>query len=315
MFKTLLVPTVIGALAGAMMVIWLSQPTDDGAGCDNQVIPAKSSGLTSEAANPPEKSDRSALQMQVKPFSFYGKDDRTFLDPTTFPGTAVVQIGVPIPGYWYRKCTGWMYGPDIVATAGHCVFDTAGWIPNLQVRTDNGTVVPATWLFSTAEYVRTANEAFDYGAIKLAAPLGNTTGWLGYAVAGSSISGQTSNAVGWTQNVANCNNALSRIWVLCDGPGLIAALETRMIFYTSDVVMGQSGSPVFADGLTKPVIAIHSKGFEPFITGKNHKTYNHGPRITQEVFDNLYAWKAVKVTKPCAITSREFALAASPSSR
>ena len=87
------------------------------------------------------------------------------------------------------RCSGWLYGNDIVATAGHCVHDGGpggNWKQNVQVFPGrNGNSSPygsctARRLHSVNGWVNSSNEEYDYGAIKLNCSIGNTTGWFGY---------------------------------------------------------------------------------------------------------------------------------------
>ncbi len=51
-----------------------------------------------------------------------GTDNRVRVNPTTvYPSSAIVQIVRTTGG-----CTGWLYGPSIIATAGHCVHPGGG---------------------------------------------------------------------------------------------------------------------------------------------------------------------------------------------
>jgi glutamyl endopeptidase len=84
------------------------------------------------------------------------------------------------------SCTGWFYGPDFVATAGHCVYnsDYGGWATSITIYPGrNGTAAPygsttAAGLYSVSRWTDGEDSNHDYGAIWTNAALGNTTGWL-----------------------------------------------------------------------------------------------------------------------------------------
>src|SRR5215212_9133108 len=64
-----------------------------------------------------------------------GTNDLKPIPNTTAPPySAVVEITIPgtdFDGVPLGRCTGWMYAPDMVATAGHCIYNkaavTGGW--------------------------------------------------------------------------------------------------------------------------------------------------------------------------------------------
>lgn len=113
-----------------------------------------------------------------------GFDSRVRVYTTTYPARAVVLIT-----FNGGRCTGWLYGPDIVATAGHCVHtggSSGTWRTNVKIWPGyNGT--DATFgscrsirLYSVTGWTNKRDERFDYGSIKLNCAIGNTTGWFGY---------------------------------------------------------------------------------------------------------------------------------------
>ena len=68
----------------------------------------------------------------------------------------------------------------------------------------------------------------------------------------------------------------------------------RQVFYQTDTVGGQSGSPVLDLNRTGPFCtgqcssAIHAYGLHG---AAPHSNNNHGTRIVKAVSDNLVAWK------------------------
>lgn len=117
--------------------------------------------------------------------SVIGIDERVLVNPTTsFPERAVALIT-----FNGGRCTGWLYGKDIVAAAGHCVHDGGSggsWKTNVVVYPGrNGSYSPygscsAKQLHSVQGWTVDGNQEYDYGAIKLNCSIGDTTGWFGY---------------------------------------------------------------------------------------------------------------------------------------
>lgn len=219
--------------------------------------------------------------------SITGEDNRTRVHPTTtYPARAVVLIT-----YDGGRCSGWLYGKNIVATAGHCVHSGGSggnWRTNVRVYPGrDGSFTPygsceAKRLFSVQGWISQADEQYDYGAIKLNCTVGETTGWFGYHWQRGSLTGFSTILPGYPGDKA---------FTQWQSIGQVKVTQALQIFYTNDAIAGQSGGPVynirsFCGGPC--AMAIHAYGFHG---SPPHSLYNHGTRITQEVFDNLSAWK------------------------
>jgi glutamyl endopeptidase len=227
--------------------------------------------------------------------SIIGADTRVLINPTTsYPARAVALITFNQNGSSYR-CTGWLYGKDVVATAGHCVH-TGGpggsWSTNVRVYPGrNGSSSPygsctAKRLYSVTGWINSSDERYDYGVVKLNCTIGNTVGWFGY----------------WWQTAT-----LTNLPTLISGyPGdkpltqwrstdKVRVTQTLQLFYQNDTVGGMSGSPVYYNRPAGSAsctgycsMAIHAYGLHG---SPPHSTNNHGTRIVQAVFNNLMAWK------------------------
>ncbi|MGH8526453.1 MAG: trypsin-like serine peptidase, partial [Gammaproteobacteria bacterium] len=75
----------------------------------------------------------------------------------------------------------------------------------------------------------------------------------------------------------------------------VRVTQARKIFYLNDTVGGMSGSPVYYNRPAGSAfcsgncsMAIHTNGLHG---ASPHSVYNHGTRIVQPVFDNLFNWK------------------------
>lgn len=221
--------------------------------------------------------------------SIIGTDDRVLVNPTTsFPARAVALVT-----FDGGRCTGWLYGRDVVATAGHCVHDGPGgtWKSNVRVYPGrNGSTSPygsctARRLHSVNGWTSSGDERYDYGVIKLNCTVGNTTGWFGYFWQSASLTGETSIINGYPGD-----KPLTQ-WRSIDQ---IRRTEERQLFYYNDTVNGVSGAPVYHYRSGRPYcggycsMAIHAYGLHG---GFPHSSYNHGTRIAEPVFNNMKAWK------------------------
>jgi len=237
-----------------------------------------------------ETKEKTAKESSAKaPYSIksvIGSDDRTRVTNTSaYPYRAIVHISSSI-----GSCTGWMIGPKTVATAGHCIYDTssgsfAGTATVSPGR--NGTSYPYGSVKSTRYFIpsgwRSGNTNYDYGAIELSEPIGNTVGYFGYSYTTSSLVGTTVTISGYPGDKTTGTQ-----W---QHSGPIAISETYKLQYAMDTYGGQSGSPVFEQSSSRTncsgpcSLAVHTNG----VYGGS--SYNRGTRITKEVFDNLSNWK------------------------
>jgi len=229
--------------------------------------------------------------------SLFGPDNRIRINPTTsFPASAVVFITRNGAGH----CTGWLFGPDIVATAGHCVH-TGGsggtWYTGLAVWPGrNGASAPfgscaPRLLHSVTGWTVNGDETFDYGAIKLNCTIGNTTGWFGYWWQSATLAGFSTLINGYPGD-----KPFGQQWRGDSVARTVAVSQTSQIFYTNDTAGGMSGSAVYqfrASGSAfctgQCSMAIHAYGFPH--GAYPHNTYNHATRITEARFNNLQSWK------------------------
>lgn len=145
--------------------------------------------------------------------------------------------------------------------------------------------------FSVTGWTQSRNWNYDYGAIQLNSPLGNTVGWFGFRW-------QSSNTFSGSYTVTGypCDKPSGTMWRMSDNPG-IRGVNTYHLFYQIDTYGCQSGSPVYhnySSSCSTCSTAIHSYG-----TGQSpYPQYNSGTRITQSVFNNLVAWKITLIRKP-----------------
>ncbi|HEY0606315.1 MAG TPA: serine protease [Herpetosiphonaceae bacterium] len=212
--------------------------------------------------------------------SVIGTDSRyQIFGTTSYPYSAIVHITSSIGG-----CTGWLIGPNTVATAGHCVYGNSGWATNVTVYPGrNGSSTPYgscgySTLYTVNGWVNSRSPEYDYGAIKLNCTVGYSTGWFGFRWQSASLTGQASYISGYPGD-----KPYGTQWRSNDS---IRITESRRLYYANDTYGGHSGSPVWNDGAScSPCgIAIHAYG-----VGGNG--YNGGTRITEAVFNNLLNWK------------------------
>jgi glutamyl endopeptidase len=218
--------------------------------------------------------------------TIFGHDDRSKIANTTsFPYRTIALVTFD-GGF----CTGWLFGPDVVATMGQCVHTggTGGhWQTNVRVYPGrNGSSAPfgscgASRLYSVLGWTTNQDEAYDYGAIKLDCTVGNTTGYLGFFWQTATLTNQTVSLPGYPSDKG---------LTLWKSSGKIALTQSQQLFYKLDTAPGESGAPLLQNrtGCGQCVMGTHGyhvHGSPP------HNQYNHGTRITQPVFNNMLDWR------------------------
>ncbi|GAB7052056.1 trypsin-like serine peptidase [Catenuloplanes indicus] len=226
-----------------------------------------------------------------------GTDNRTRVNPTTpFPTSAIVQI-IRVDGSTTWGCTGWVYGANIIATAGHCVHPGGGanggggngFYPRANytiIPARNGTTNPfgtctATQLMSVNGWMADGSADYDYGAIRLSCNAGASTGTFGFWWQSASLTGTATTVSGYP-----CDKTFGEQW---RHAGMtVTSTAARRVYYQNDTAGCQSGSPVYqtrAAGSSFCVgqctMAIHAYG----------GSSNSGTRITEPVYNNLISWR------------------------
>ncbi len=229
------------------------------------------------------------------PLTVFPPDTRTLVpDTTVYPNSPIARVISFFPNGEAEYCSGFLYGADTLATAGHCVYNKAagGWAKSMQVTParyvdSSGTpqtpygVCNGTEYFTSEGWLNNADEAYDYGAAKLDCQAGNATGLFGLSWPSGSIARTNVTVTGYPTDKTTPAGSM---WT-ANGP--IIWDNQRQAFHQISTFRGQSGSPVFAAGCTTScqVIAIQARG-----AGGFHPHTNAATRITQANSVDFLAW-------------------------
>ena len=220
----------------------------------------------------------------------HGVDNRVKINNTNvYPWRAHASLLITAADNSQWIGTGWFISPRTLITAGHVVFIKGsgvagrdGWVKRIQVMPGrNGASLPygsvtATSFRSVTGWTGSGNQDFDYGAILLPTPLGNSTGWLGYGnYADADLLASVGNITGYPGDQPSGTQ-----WY---DARRIASVTSRKVFYDIDTAGGQSGSAVYRiiNG-GRYAVAVHAYG---------GASTNSGTRINNDVLTNLNAWK------------------------
>ncbi|MEM1450394.1 MAG: serine protease [Planctomycetota bacterium] len=226
------------------------------------------------------------LEFDERPESVCGRDDRVQVTSVTrIPWRMICQLLITRSDGQQSRCTGWFISPRTVMTAGHCVFSHSGggWARSIEVVPGmNGSFRPygsatGTRFHSVKGWTKSRKPSHDYGCIILpkSAPLGNKTGWFGFAaLSKKSLKNLLVNNSGYPGD-----KAFGTQWY---NAGRITRVTSRRLEYMLDTAGGQSGSPTWRTKSGKRhAIGIHAYGGCP----------NKSTRINKAVFDNMKSWK------------------------
>ncbi|HSK25375.1 MAG TPA: trypsin-like serine protease [Jiangellales bacterium] len=269
-------------------------PDVEEAAGDVEAVEGLPSLETAEAETAPDTSglsDVAVASFGPAPEAIIGTDDRVQIQNTSahpWRMNASLLITAADGSTWIG--TGWFISPRTLITAGHCVFiknsgvpGRDGWVRSIKVMPGrNGATLPygsstSTTFRSVTGWTANGDHNYDYGAIILPTPLGNTVGWYGFGVySDGQLTGSTVNISGYPGD-----KPAGTQWYHSNR---VSAVNPTKVYYTVDTMGGQSGSAVYQirDG-ARMAVAVHAYG---------GATANHGTRINTQVFGNLQQWKA-----------------------
>jgi glutamyl endopeptidase len=236
-------------------------------------------------------------------------DTRVRVTPTSSaPWQYIARILFSYPNGTWKICTGFFIGPYTVATAGHCVHDMTrvtpggvnGWATDAIVYPgyDAGAEPFARGLpyqlYSTKGWTERQDPLYDYGAIYLTAPLGDTVGYFNFGYFSDSYlstffsSGVAAIAGYPLDKDAVCpgGNPAGCLWT--DSGPVTSMTSTILNYSISTDNAGQDGAPIWINdsgNLYAVGVNLFSAGDPLCSTGKNC-----GLRITSDVAANFMTW-------------------------
>ena len=222
----------------------------------------------------------------------HGTDQRRRVQPTNlYPWSASASLLITARDGSQWAGTGWFISSRTLVTAGHCVFITNSGVPGrdgfvrgIEVMPGRDGVslpfgaVTSTEFWTVQGWADGGDENYDYGAIVIPTPVGDTTGTLGFGVLNDpELDGAVVNVAGYPGD-----KPPGTLWF---DAHLVARTGPTKVHYDIDTAGGQSGAAVYVinPDRRRIAVAIHAYG---------GASTNSGTRISAAVFRNLTAWKA-----------------------
>ncbi len=169
--------------------------------------------------------------------------------------------------------TGWLFGPNDVATSAHVVYDISlGGTPS-SIRfypgvngPSLGTGYDAQNVSLSAEWQNAKDDRYDYAVFEVNSNIGNSRGFYGWSTS------------------ASVNNSVQvmgypKSYELWADTRSVVNVDSSFVYYDVDETAGESGAPVY-NTITQNVIGINK--------GNNGSSgYNWSVRINSEITNVL----------------------------
>jgi len=210
-------------------------------------------------------------------------------DTTIYPYSAIADLSMMFKDGSFYQGTAWFIGPYTLMTCGHNVYSTDpdhptyGWATSIEVMPGRnggdfpfGQITASNW--DAAYWWKNGGyQDYDYGVIVVDQPLGNTVDWFGFhAMTDDELLATTATVCGYP-------------WDKDDGTTMwfdaepVTGVDTLNVYYQTDTVYAQSGSPVFyEEGGHSYAFAVHNY---------SGTSANSGRRITDDVYTWMKGWK------------------------
>lgn len=190
--------------------------------------------------------------------------ENTHMSPYSFVGMLTVAWDENLDGKSdkYGMCSGFLFGPDVLMTSAHCVYDFEQRAVATQIHFDpakNSYYVPPTTIFRRSDaiavsiplsYVLYEDVNHDFAIVVLDRTVGLDMGYFGFSLANQLEKGDKIVVSGYPTG-----KPYGEMWT---NIGEVKHITDSIIWHDCDTFRGQSGGPIYNQNLI--VYGVHTRG-------------------------------------------------------
>jgi len=226
--------------------------------------------------------------------SIIGGDDRARVaDTTAYPYRAIAYLRLfDRDNAADGTCTGTFVGPDVLLTAGHCLWDAAAatWTAHILVAPGKdedlepfGSQYASNWWVPDAYIESAGDPQFDWGLVKMPdSTLGDRVSWIPIALVSTATLSLPDFSPAIVGYPSEPGKPAGTMWG--HSVPAFAAVADSLLSYDVDTYQGESGSAIWSLHISacSPgcVVGIH-------VLGAGGGDHNGGTRITRDLLDDL----------------------------
>lgn len=231
--------------------------------------------------------DNSSNDTTITPFStassllnlrsVIGSDGRTVVNNTQqFPYSAIVHLEIHF-GTTTMRGTGFFIDDNVIATAGHCIYDDElGWATLITVRPGRNGLLSIPYGLATSkqlavstQWYESLDHDYDWGAFSIHSGIIGNPGWFRLSTVPDYSVINNAKISGYPAYV---NSDTIPTYKQYEMNGTVNAYSQYRFAYTIDTSGGQSGAPILDSN--NIVIGIHTSG---------SNSTNYGTRVTSNM--------------------------------